>query len=99
MSLQEGVWSSWEMTRGKIFSLELSPKLSSSHPSMSETYTQWTMASWNTFTRPVSMAPEAGLRLGAGEAASGHQFQVSHGCNGLSLDRGLTAWLGLRSGP
>lgn len=67
MSLQEGVWSSWEMKPGTIFFLELSPKLSFSRPSMLETYTQWTMVSWNTSTQSVSTGPEAGLRLGAGE--------------------------------
>eukprot|EP00069_Balaena_mysticetus_P008342 bmy_19678T0 len=61
MSLQEGVWSSWEMKPGTIFFLELSPKLSFSRPSMLETYTQWTMVSWNTSTQPVSTGPEAGL--------------------------------------
>lgn len=66
MSLQEGVWSSWEMIPGKIFFLELSHKLSSSHPSMSETYIQWTMASWNTSTQPVSTGPDAVLGPGEG---------------------------------
>nr|KAF6315147.1 phosphatidylinositol glycan anchor biosynthesis class O [Myotis myotis] len=71
MPLQEGVWSSWEMIPGKIFFLELSPKLSSSPPSMSETYTQWTMASWNISTQPepevvpqISLVPTLALLLG-----------------------------------
>nr|XP_058927643.1 GPI ethanolamine phosphate transferase 3 isoform X4 [Kogia breviceps] len=71
MSLQEGVWSSWEMKPGTIFFLELSPKLSFSRPSMLETYTQWTMVSWNTSTQPepevipqISLVPTLALLLG-----------------------------------
>ncbi|XP_068407909.1 GPI ethanolamine phosphate transferase 3 isoform X3 [Eschrichtius robustus] len=71
MSLQEGAWSSWEMKPGTIFFLELSLKLSFSRPSMLETYTQWTMVSWNTSTQPepevipqISLVPTLALLLG-----------------------------------
>lgn len=103
MSLQEGVWSSWEMIPGKIFFLELFPKLSSSHPSMSETCTQWTMAYWNISIQPVSMGPEAGLTK---TGSWGGLLQVTNSeppMGALASDcvssDSVRAWLGLRSGP
>lgn len=102
MSLQEGTWSSWEMIPGKIFFLELSPKLSSSHPSMSETCTPWTMASWNISIQPVSTGPEAGpIKTGSSGLLQVTNSEPPMGAMAWACVPSLSvrAEPGLRSGP